>query len=76
MTKVWKEVEFEAFINLENFNIGGNGGFDFTNATATVRGTRIIDIFHDGNIKSRMKEILGSNGVDLIDLRILKVEKN
>ena len=74
MDNVWVDVSFEALIRLPNFNIGGVGGFDFTDTTATVKGNRILDVEFDGNVKNRLEDLLRANQVDLIEVRILEIK--
>ena len=71
MDDIWVRVTFDAMIRLSDFNVGGVGGFEFTNATATVRGERIIDIVEGGGVKNRLEGILRANGVDFIEVRII-----
>ena len=75
METVWVDVSFEALIKLPDFNVGGfAGGFDFTGATATVKGNRILDVERDGNVKNRLEDLLRANQVDLIEVRILAIK--
>ena len=74
MENVWVDVSFEAVIRLPNFNIGGVGGFDFTDTTAMVKGNRTLDVEFDGNVKNRLEDLLRANQVDLIEVRILAIK--
>ena len=66
------DITFEATFFLPKVSSGFE---DFKNAVATAKKTETFFIETGENVKKRLSDILFARNVDLVDVRILKIEE-